>query len=204
VLALSTISLVCKWQIRKRPHLIVGWSWYLITLLPVIGIVQVGQQARADRYTYIPLIGIFIMLAWEAGRITERWRAGQTVIISAFATIFVILSLLTWRQAGYWKDGITLFGHAVEVTDNNWLAEHNLGVAFMNKRRNREALYHFQEALRIKPDYTYAYLNLGRLLGNMGDLEGAIRAFNSALAIDPGNADARQELGRVYEYMRRH
>ena len=200
-LVLASISFVSIHQIHKRPYLIVGWFWYLITLIPVIGIVQVGKQAMADRYTYIPLIGVFVVFAWEAARIPERWRVRQAILTVAFASV---LSVLTWRQIGYWKNGITLFSHAVEVTDKNWLAHHNLGVALMNKHRNREALYHLQEALRIKPDYAYAYLNLGKLLGNMGDMKGAVRALNSAINIDPNYADPRQELDKVYEHMKRH
>jgi tetratricopeptide (TPR) repeat protein len=194
---LLAVTLLVFWQ-RRRPYLAVGWFWYLGTLVPVIGIVRVGQQALADRYTYFPLIGIFLMLVWGiadllAGRRRARATAGGLVLLVA-----IPLLVLSWRQIGVWRDGITLFSHALRVTTGNWLAHHNLGVAYLNKGRYAEALAQFEASLRIRPNYLNAHTNLGNTYFNLGDPARSIAAYQEALRIDPDYAPARRALIKAY------
>lgn len=202
-LLLAGFSFICIHEKRKRPYLIVGWTWYLISLLPVIGILQVGKQAMADRYTYIPIIGIFIMLAWEACRISERLKFRRTVLITVSTSVVVVLSLLTWNQVGYWRNGITLFEHAVQTTAPSSVSRTNLGVALMNKGRYREAIQQFNVALQLDPEHQNAYYNLGTLYLKLGNFESAIIALNEALAIDPYDTEAHTKRDEAYKFLGR-
>lgn len=203
-LLLTAISFVTLRAARRHPYLLVGWLWYLGSLVPVIGIVQVGKQAMADRYTYIPLIGIFIMLVFGINEASARWRYRQALLRVAAGVVFAALAAVTWFQVGYWRNGVTLFEHAVNVTTGNYLAHHNLGVALMNKGRNVEAWRQFNEALRIKPDYKTAYYNLGNLSINMGDISRAIQAYKRAIGIDPDYIAAHKRLAEAYTRSGRH
>ena len=173
-LALAGISLVVARQLRARPYLAVGWCWYLGTLVPVIGLVQVGTQSHADRYTYVPMIGLTIMLAWGAAELVERWpRARNAVIAAAVAACLACLAV-TWFQIEYWASTETLLGHALDVTSGNFILHHNLADYYLQQKRNEEARQHDAEALRINPMYMEARLNLAlalSLLGRPGDAE---------------------------------
>ena len=174
------------WRLRRsRPYLAVGWLWYLGTLLPVIGIVQVGFQARADRYTYVPLVGIFLMLAWGVpdllGR-RPRWlgaAAGASVAAAAW---------LAWLQVGYWSDSILLFQRAIQVTGENALAEHNLGSAYYQRRAEGDlerAAAHYAEAVRIDPGYGAALNSLAGVLLELGRTEEAIDRWSQLVTARP-------------------
>ena len=202
IMLLLSVSFVCIHEIRKRPYLAVGWLWYLISIFPVIGIVHVGKQAMADRYTYIPLIGIFIMLAWEAGRISERWRFRRPVLITVSMSIVAALSLLTWHQIGYWKDGITLFEHVVKTTAPNSLSRTNLGVALMNKSRYGEAIQQLNSALMADPSSKSAYYNLGLIYYKLGNFPAAIEALNEVIRIDPTYKRALSKRDDAYNFLR--
>lgn len=173
-LALAGISLVVARQWRARPYLAVGWCWYLGTLVPVIGLVQVGTQSHADRYTYVPMIGLTIMLAWGAAELVERRpRARNAVIAAAVVTCSASLAV-TWFQIQYWASTETLLGHTLEVTSGNFIMHHNLADYYLQHGRNEEARQHDAEALRINPMYMEARLNLAlalSLLGRPGDAE---------------------------------
>ena len=173
-LALAGISLVVARQLRARPYLAVGWCWYLGMLVPVIGLVQVGTQSHADRYTYVPMIGLTIMLAWGAAELVERWpRARNAVIAAAVAACLACLAV-TWFQIEYWASTETLLGHALDVTSGNFILHHNLADYYLQQKRNEEARQHDAEALRINPMYMEARLNLAlalSLLGRPGDAE---------------------------------
>jgi tetratricopeptide (TPR) repeat protein len=171
---LAGISLLVARQFRARPYLAVGWCWYLGTLVPVIGLVQVGTQSHADRYTYVPMIGLSIMLAWGLAELVERRpRARKAVIAAAIAACSACL-VVTWFQIQYWASTETLLGHALQVTSGNFILHHNLADYYLQQNRNEEARQQETEAVRINPMYLEARLDLGlalSLLGRPGDAE---------------------------------
>jgi protein O-mannosyl-transferase len=189
-------SFVLRW-FRTRPYLAVGWFWYLGTLVPVIGLVQVGSQARADRYTYIPLIGLCIMLAWFAAGIVERWPgAKRAVWISAVAAC-LCMAALTRVQIEYWQNSETLFRHALAVTNRNSVAHNNLGMALTGiPGRLPEAIAEYEAALEIQPDHAEARNNLGTALARVpGRMPDAIAQYQMALRIKPDYVEAHNNLG---------
>jgi hypothetical protein len=164
------VSVVVVRYFRERPYLAVGWCWYLGTLVPVIGLVQIGAQAHADRYTYVPMIGLSIMLAWGAADILKRWP--QTRLAMTALAVLACLSCvaLCEAQIQYWKNSETLFRHAVEVTDGNYLAHHNLGVALSTVPGGLPAaISEYREAIRINPTSNRALTDLGNALSQMPD-----------------------------------
>jgi len=189
---------------RRKPYVIVGWLWFMGTLVPMLGIVQVGAQAMADRYTYIPLIGLFIVVAWGipdilvgAKRIRVPARIAQVALAVIACAIIVVLCWFTWIQVGYWKDNTTVFEHALKVTDDNYIAHNNLGLALLEKGRIREATEHFNLAIQAEPGFTGSYLNLGVLLAEQGLYHEAAAVLSQALTIEPENADILANLGAV-------
>ncbi len=177
-----------------KPYLSVGWFWYLGTLVPVIGLVQVGVQGMADRYTYVPLIGIFLMAVWGGADLAARWRVPAAVRAGAVAAVLAALTVLTWFQVATWRDDLTLYSHAVRVTAGNDWAEYNLGLALMARDRDDEALAHFQEAARLQPRYADAFLNIGVIRARQDRLDEAAASFGRALEIEPANREALLNL----------
>jgi tetratricopeptide (TPR) repeat protein len=194
---LIVVTAIALWQKNKRPWITAGWLWYLCTLLPVIGIVQVGGQARADRYTYIPLIGIFLILAWGARDIVKNNRL-RTMTMYVLAVLFLGAAATIARfQVTYWNNSITLFSHAIRVTKANCMAQVNLSSAFFNMEDNYDsAMYHCKESLRIKPTYWSAY-NAGIMLGKLKNFIGALGCFSEAVKLEPTHAEAYVKLGDV-------
>ena len=193
---------------RKRPYLGMGWLWYLITLIPVIGILQVGVQAMADRYTYVPLIGLFIAAVWlipdsliEAKRVGdgERGRGGEKARIAVSAVgciVIVALAVTTWVQVGSWRDRETLFRHAIDVTEGNYMAHLNLGLVLSSQGRAEEAIEHYREAIAIQPKWSAGgHYNIAVGLWDLGDLNGAIAEFRETIRFDPKFAQAHANLG---------
>jgi Tfp pilus assembly protein PilF len=193
---LTMLALSCG---RIHPYLAVGWLWYVGTLVPVIGIVQVGSQAMADRYTYVPLIGIFIAIGWGVAELLGRWRYRRLVLPALGGTVILVLSLATWVQTAHWRDNATLYTHAIAVTLNNWLAWNNLGNHQLNRRDPRQAIASFQEALRIKPNYADAWYNAGIGFGQLNDYPRAIASYEEALRLDPTNADGWVYRGLAHQ-----
>lgn len=190
-----SISLFALHALRRIPYLVVGWFWYLGTLVPVIGLVQVGVQSSADRYTYLPLIGIFLILVWGITEMTQR-MAQQRIVVSISALLLLSLWTFTsWNQVSYWKDSISLFDHAISVTRNNTVAHINLGEALTKAGRNDEAKRHYQETLRINPSSSAAINNLGVLLRQQGESGEATQYFRRALQLDPRFSEAHVNLG---------
>jgi tetratricopeptide (TPR) repeat protein len=198
-LALGTLTLLALRSARRQPYVAVGWLWFVGTLLPVIGIVQVGSQAMADRYTYVPLIGIFVAVAWAAPDLLRGWRYGRHLLAALGGAILVALSLAAWTQTGYWRDNASLYSRAIAVTPNNWLAWNNLGHHHLRRGALPEARSAFQEALRIKPDYADAWYNAGVVFARSHDHPRAIAAYREALRLDPANADGWANLGLVQQ-----
>jgi Flp pilus assembly protein TadD len=191
------ISVMVLRQIVKRPWFAVGWFWYLGILVPVIGLVQAGSQAMADRYTYVPLVGLFITIAWAVPdrfmekRYNQVWTSTvSTIIILCFASIASI-------QAGYWKNSITLLKRAIEVTPDNYAPRNNLGMALERLGRIDEAIYFYQEALHINPNYTQALNNLGRAMEKQGKIVEAIQHYSKALQMNPNLSEAHNNLGNA-------
>jgi Tfp pilus assembly protein PilF len=175
---------------RSRPYLAVGWLWYLGTLLPVIGLVQVGNQALADRYTYVPLVGVFLMAAWGLADLAA-WRGGlRLVLVPAAAAALLACAVLTVRQISYWHDSRSLWEHALRVTENNYLAEANVGALAID-RSPEEAREHLQAAMRINPHYPRPYLNLGVLLERQGRIDDAIACYSRGLDLEPHQPGTR-------------
>jgi tetratricopeptide (TPR) repeat protein len=196
-LLLLCISVMVIKAAKNRPYLAVGWLWYLGTLVPVIGLVQVGSQAMADRYTYLSLVGLFIMIAWGLPSLLAGWRHGRNAFAIASAILLLGCVAGTWRQVGHWQNSITLFQHTVNVTSDNHFAHNNLGVALARGGRLGEATYHYSQALRIKPDRAEVHNNLGNALAAQGNVDRAVDHYYQALEIDPNNARAYNNLGNL-------
>jgi protein O-mannosyl-transferase len=198
-LAIAAISAVALGSARKRPFLAVGWFWYLIMLAPVIGLVQVGSQARADRYTYMPAIGIAIMLAWGAADLLTRVPRAKPAVAALAAATCAAAAAVTWVQLQSWQNSRTLFQHALDVTEGNYLAHHNLGVALAETPDGlNQAIGQFQAALKILPDYVRAHTDLGSAFAKLGRLSDAMAEYRAALAIDPDLAIPHNNLGNTY------
>ena len=194
---LLCISLLTIWQARKRPYLVVGWLWYLGSLVPVIQLVQIGEHAMADRYTYIPLIGLFIMVAWGLADMATRWPGTRIALGLSTAGFVIALAICSQVQARHWKDSVTLFEHALDVTDDNYVAHTNLGVALANQGRLDSAIWHYSRAVTIQPDYVGARLNLASALAERGRLQEAIAHYTAILRIKPDYADAHFNMGNA-------
>jgi len=198
----SAFILVClsylAIRVAKRyPYIVVGLFWYLGTLVPVIGLIQVGEQAMADRYTYIPLIGIFIIFSWGALDLFQKLNYRKIYIGLLALIILSAFAVKTFFQIGHWENGITLFEHAVKVTENNYRAHNNLATALGSTDIDR-AIFHYKEALRIHPKYLMAICNLGLTYYNKGNYEEAASYFTKALKIDPRKIDTRMDLANIF------
>jgi hypothetical protein len=198
VLFLAVISGFVVMQGRKRPYLVFGWFWYLITLLPVIGFIRVGSQAMADRYTYIPLIGLFLVVAWGGAEIAGKWRNGLPAAVGGTAIVVAILSVLTVCQIRYWQNSYDLFDHALAVVERNWLAHNNMGILLAQHYRYDEAIRHFQESLRLNPNGTVGFRNLGNAYQSVGRNPEAIDSFRAAIRINPNDTESHYRLGYAY------
>jgi Flp pilus assembly protein TadD len=200
--ALFLIAVTCiVFRFRKRRYLTVGWFWYLGTMVPMIGLVQVGNQAMADRYAYLPMIGIFIMLVWgladwaHYASIEPRYLGGMG------AAAIVVLSFVTSRQLSYWKDDFTLWTHALQINSNNFVAENNLGLALMRDGQHDEAIKHFRTAAVIEPADPTSQFNLGVFAQEQGDLKQSMARYEAVLQLtsDPQlRASAYGNLGTIY------
>ena len=197
VLLVVGVTVCAAACIRRYPYCIVGWLWYLGTLIPVIGLVQVGSQAMADRYTYIPLIGLFIVVVWGVADLLRGWRYGRTAGVVAAIAVLSALMVVTWFQVQRWRDSITIFTHALKVTEGNYLAHNNLGMALKKIDRPGQAKGHFRAAINIKPNYAPAYNNLGYLLTREGRTEEGMQFYLKALQIRADNVDVLFNLGET-------
>lgn len=194
LLIIVTILILTIYAARRRRYLLVGWLWYLGTLVPVIGLVQVGAQAMADRYTYLPSIGIFIMVTWGAIDIFKSLRLPKAILVISTVIIITVLTLCTRMQLSYWRDNISLFGRAVEVTKDNYVMLNNYGSALRNEGRFNEAAGHFEQSIISNPQYVRAYVNLGSVYFIENKTSKAVTNWNKALKIDPDNVDALNNL----------
>jgi tetratricopeptide (TPR) repeat protein len=194
-LLLIVITALVIWQVRTRGYLFVGWLWYIVTLLPVIGLVQVGNQAMADRYTYIPLIGLFIMIAWGVPELLANYNFRKPVLVVTATASVVAMSAVTYVNLGYWQNSVTILEHAIEVTQNNRFAEANLGVAYLQKNIYDQAIVHFEKVLQNDPNDAMTNLNIGVALFRKGKIDEAIVHFEKTLQNDPCDVAVRLNLG---------
>ncbi len=191
------ITVFCVSQRRIRPYLIVGWLWFLGTLVPVIGIVQVGGQIMADRYFYIPSIGLLMALVFGLADIAKSWRVAPLLSAGAAAAVLVILAMLTNAQIQRWRDSFTLFEHTLAVTPPNLRIEHNLGVALGVIDRYDEAAAHFEKALQIDPNFYDGLVVMGVTRGHQGRLPEAMEYFRAAIRSQPDVPKARVQLAHA-------
>jgi tetratricopeptide (TPR) repeat protein len=203
VLLLGAVSFLALREGRRRPFIAVGWLWFLGTLVPVIGLVPVGAQALADRYTYVPLIGIFMAVAWGIPDGLRGWRFRKPVMGVSAGVLLASLSMAAWVQTGYWRDSISLFTRAIRVTEKNWLASYNLAVAYDETGQTRQAVTHFREALGIRPYDYQAWSRLGKAYGKLGEYRQAIASYEEAVRFKKDDADAWSGLGAAYLYLGR-
>jgi Flp pilus assembly protein TadD len=180
---------------RSRPWLAVGWLWFLVTLAPTLGLVQVGAQARADRYTYLPLVGLAIALAWEAVARFGRDAAARRRLAAAGAGALAALGVAAWVQVGYWRDAVSLHSRAVAVTEGNFMEHHRLARALLERDRLVEAEFHFRRSAEIEPRRADPSVGLGDVLAREGRVDEAIRAYRTALEREPGHTRAQANLG---------
>ena len=197
-LILIVITVVVLYYIKKLPFLFVGWFWYLVTLIPVIGLVQVGKQAMADRYTYFPSIGIAVTLAWGIPLLFPRKDIRKKILFPIAIVTLSVLTVLTWQQCGYWKNSTTIWNHTLHVTKDNYLAHNNLGLTLFDEGKIEEAIYHYTEALLITPDYFEAYGNRGNAYAKIGQYQQAIDDYTKAIHLKPDRAEGYCTRGTVY------
>ncbi len=193
-LLLGALSLAAAMLARRGPWLAAGWLWFLGTLVPVSGLlVKVGAQALADRYTYVPLVGIFLMIAWSLP--APRGVHRRAALAAGGVVLLVFLSLAARAQVGHWKDSESLYRHALSVTRDNWIAENALGVLLTMQGRDAEAMEHYRAVVRIEPEYAKGRFNLGLALARRERYEDAAAQFREALQLDPGYVKAEINLG---------
>jgi Tfp pilus assembly protein PilF len=185
VVLLAAITFAAVWQARHRPFLIFGWLWFLGTLVPVIGLVQVGNQSLADRYSYIPLIGVFVMIVWSGKEIAGRWPQGKPALSAAIVATLAVCIVVTRLQIGYWRNSETLFRHALDVTTQNSTAHFSLGNALIDKGKIEEGMAHLSEALRISPSFAEVHGKIAETLARQGKIRQSIEHNHEALRYKP-------------------
>jgi tetratricopeptide (TPR) repeat protein len=198
VLLIIVISTVVIIAVRRLPYLFVGWLWYSITLLPVIGIIQTGNRAMSDNYTYLPSIGVGIMLAWDIPLFFQREDIRKKILFPSAIIVLAVITILSWQQCRYWKNSGTLFNHALQVTKDNYLAHNNLAAVLLDEGKIDDALDHCNKAILIKPDYAYAYGNRGLIYAKLGQYQLAIEEYNKAIRLKPDYEYAYSNRGNAF------
>jgi tetratricopeptide (TPR) repeat protein len=200
---LAAITVAAVLLARHRPHLAVGWFWYVGTLLPVSGLVQVGSHAMADRYTYVPLVGLFVMAAWGVADLPSRARLPRRALAVASCVLLLACAALTRAQVATWRDSTALWQHAIDVMPDNYYAHNGLGLELARQGRHAEAKAHFAEAVRLAPGFPNGHNNLGQALAGENRLDEALAEFRTALALNPDYPQAHTNLGNALLKARR-
>ena len=193
-LVLLIVSVAVLWFARHRKHLTVGWLWYLGILVPVIGLVQVGSQAMADRYAYLPFIGLFIMIAWGLPDLLKKWRFRRITLGAAALAVLLALAICTRLQLRHWQNNKALFEHALNVTGDNFVMNNNYANILKKMGQVEKAVDHFYRALRIRPNSPEVYNNLGNALRELNRIDEAVKSFRTALELRPDFAEAHYNL----------
>jgi tetratricopeptide (TPR) repeat protein len=191
------ISIIVISFIKKIPFLFVGWFWYLGTLIPVIGLVPTSALL-ADHYTYLPSIGITVMLAWGISSIIRSEDAKRKILFPAAILVLTVLIVLTWRQCGYWKNSFELWNHALQVTNDNHYTHHSFASAIFAEGKVEEAIYHYNEAIRLKSDFAHTYNDRGVLYGKINRYQNAMEDFNKTIHLEKDYAEAFYNRGTLY------
>jgi tetratricopeptide (TPR) repeat protein len=199
LILLIAVSAGALWTARRRPYVLVGWTWYLVTLVPVIGLVLVGEQARADRFTYVPLVGLFIVVAWGVPDLMSRWTRRQTVLVAAATLVVLGCAAAARVQVGYWKDNLTLWTRAAAVTAGNHRAHASLGIELAAAGRLDEAATHYEEAIRIVPGAADLHKYLGDVRERQGRIDEALAEYSTAVRLKPDYEKARVSLAALLE-----
>jgi tetratricopeptide (TPR) repeat protein len=194
LIALSAIAFLLR---KDRPYLIVGWLWYLLMLVPVIGVVQINLQGHADRYTYLPEIGLYLMVAWGMADLSANWLYRRQILSSAAALAIAALAWAAWHQTTYWRDSESLWTHTIAVTPDNDFAHASLADLLLRRDRIDEAIFHSREALRIRPNNSDAHNNLALALLHAGNVQEALVHFEKSLEIQPDNMNAQCNLAWI-------
>lgn len=184
--------------LSRRRYLVIGWLWYLGMLVPVIGLVQVGTQAHADRYTYLPQIGLYLALAWAATDLLSRWRYRGPALGILAVIVIGIFSVISFGQTAYWRDSESLWQHTLACTTNNSVAHNNLGMAYMTEGKVNDAIEQYQQAMEVDPAYALVHFNLGAALGQSGQMDSAIGEYQKAIALQPDYFQARNNLADAF------
>lgn len=200
-LLLAAVTAFVIWKMKEAPYLVTGWLWYLGTLVPVIGIVQAGIQSMADRYTYIPLIGVFIMAAWGAADLAKKWKLPKAALPVIAAGILLILAMITRTQVGYWQNNLTLYSHTLSITRNNFFIHNNRGNVYNSMGNYAKAIEDYDRSIEIKPDFALAYVNRGAAYSTQGNYQEAIEDLTQALKIKPDFGEAYINRGIIYTNM---
>lgn len=194
-LLLLGVSFLVWRRARRYPYLVVGWLWYLGTLVPVAGFIKIGAHSMADRYTYVPLIGLFIMVAWGFSDLFARWSWRREALTASAVAILCLLSITTWVQLRHWQNSLTLFQHTLAVTENNYVILNNMGAALAEKGEAEQALACYRKALAIKPDDVDARYNMGNILVRLDRPREAVAQYADVLRLKPGLATAHNNMG---------
>ncbi len=194
-LLLVLLSALVLWYGRRHPYLVVGWFWYVLTLAPVCGLIQIGAHARADRYTYVPLLGVFLIVAWGATELGRRWRHGRRLLWVAGVASLGTLLVVARAQTAHWRDSVTLWSRALACAPEHFLSLNNLGNALAAKGRGEEAVPYYERALKLNPNAAQARVNWGNKLAAQGKFAEAIAHFQQALQADPAFSGAYYNLG---------
>ncbi|MGA2092825.1 MAG: tetratricopeptide repeat protein, partial [Sedimentisphaerales bacterium] len=194
---LIVISVLVIYFGRNRKYLPVGWFWFIGTLVPVIGLVTFTGSSYADRFTYIPYIGLFIIIAWGLPELLSGWPYRKIVLGVAASMMLIALGTVAYRQVGFWKDSITLFSHALEVTQNNAVVHNYLGNSYFDLKRYHDAMESCRQAVEIMPDYAEAHYYLGNAYSKLGREQDAAQSFKQAIKIKPDYAEAYNNLGNA-------
>jgi protein O-mannosyl-transferase len=197
VLGLLAISVCAVLLARRHPEFLIGWLWYLTTLVPVIGLIQVGGKSRADRFTYVPLTGIFIILAWGIPRLVSRWRYRDLVLQTATGILFCLLIITARNQVYFWGSDLSLWEHTTPIANSSYFAHHNLGIALINEGDIKGGISEYAEALRIDPTSAETHNALGDVLSKAGRLDEALKECKEAVRYKPGFAEAHSNLGTI-------
>jgi tetratricopeptide (TPR) repeat protein len=204
MVVLAAISAAAILVRRRAPYALVGWLWYLGTLVPVIGIVQVGNQAMADRYTYVPFIGLTVAAVWSLAALAEAARWPRAVLAAASVAVLLACAFGAWRQLGYWSDPALLFRRCLDVTTDNGVAHNNYGLELFKRGRTAEAITEFQAALAIDPRHASAWSNLGLAYERAGRSDDAVHALEQGLAVSSRDSKLHYNLALFLSEQRRY
>ncbi|MGB5219311.1 MAG: tetratricopeptide repeat protein [Smithella sp.] len=198
------ISVAVITMVKRLPYLFVGWLWYAITILPVIGIIKISSFAMADRYHYLPSIGIAVMLAWGIPSLIKSENMRKNILLPAGTTFLAIMTILSWQQCGYWKNSTELSNHALRVTKDNFLAHSVLGYALFGEGKIEKAIEHADEAIRLNPYYKKAYEDRGIFYFKLGHHQRAIEDYNKAIRLKPNDAKNYYVRGNMYNNLKQY